>query len=531
MPTLILRPNGAGSQEEITSQEPSSGAHWDKVDEAVADDATTYLYSTSNTELQDTLALPDTSLTGVIVSVTAYARCFSVSGNGRGATGIRTGGTIYRSSEQVLGNYWHDLDPHQMFVNPDTSVAWTWEDINSLEVLVYQRWSTASTEVRTTQVYVEVHYRPNTVVVLRPNAAGDVCGIPFEVGAACPDHYQNVDEVTPDDDTTFVKGTTWAGGGAPATAADLYNIENPAISTGIITNVAVYARFKDNADDQYREGRSYIFTKTGGSEHRSSKTQLGVWSDFHVDYANNPTTSSAWTWSEITALQIGANLFNPQRGSGIDFLDKFTFCTQMWIEITRDSITFPSDAITRVTNIIHRYNRDEQVYTMEISLGEVTSDFGLPEWASTPRTLAINQEKMKQESEIAAVVRRTLGIVEQFPGEAPPNLSEIVESGRAAIRRRTMGIVEQFPGEAPPDTDVGLFRREFGRPSPTQPTRRVRATRGGSGGVTQNQETERILRAQRGRTEPRTDIDELRRKTEERRRRRTGGDDFSRGFT
>lgn len=47
---------------------------------------------------------------------------------------------------------------------------------------------------------------------------------------------------------------------------------------------------------------------------------------------------------------------------------------------------FPTDAITRVTNIIHRYNRKEGVYTMEVSLGEVTTDFGLPEWLSKPTT-------------------------------------------------------------------------------------------------------------------------------------------------
>ena len=48
------------------------------------------------------------------------------------------------------------------------------------------------------------------------------------------------------------------------------------------------------------------------------------------------------------------------------------------------------------------------------------------------------------------VVDAVITLVEQFPGEAPPNLAEIVESGQAAIRRRTMGIVEQFPGEVPP---------------------------------------------------------------------------------
>lgn len=45
---------------------------------------------------------------------------------------------------------------------------------------------------------------------------------------------------------------------------------------------------------------------------------------------------------------------------------------------------YPTDAITRVTSLIHRYDRG--TYTLEINLGEVVSDFGLPEWESKPRT-------------------------------------------------------------------------------------------------------------------------------------------------
>lgn len=37
---------------------------------------------------------------------------------------------------------------------------------------------------------------------------------------------------------------------------------------------------------------------------------------------------------------------------------------------------YPSDAVTRVTSIIHRYDRG--VYNMELGLGDVVSDFGIP---------------------------------------------------------------------------------------------------------------------------------------------------------
>jgi len=46
--TEILRPNAAGDVTNISSQNPASGEHCDKVDEVTADDWSTYVY-TSNT--------------------------------------------------------------------------------------------------------------------------------------------------------------------------------------------------------------------------------------------------------------------------------------------------------------------------------------------------------------------------------------------------------------------------------------------------------------------------------------------------
>ncbi|KKL51439.1 hypothetical protein LCGC14_2295470, partial [marine sediment metagenome] len=62
---------------------------------------------------------------------------------------------------------------------------------------------------------------------------------------------------------------------------------------------------------------------------------------------------------------------------------------------------YPSQAITRVTNLIHRYNRKEGVYTLELALGEVTSDFGLPEWLSRPRASIPDTDKQRDVKEAA----------------------------------------------------------------------------------------------------------------------------------
>ncbi len=46
---------------------------------------------------------------------------------------------------------------------------------------------------------------------------------------------------------------------------------------------------------------------------------------------------------------------------------------------------FPSQAITRVTNMIHRYVRANGLFILELQLGEVTTDFGIPQWLSAPQ--------------------------------------------------------------------------------------------------------------------------------------------------
>ena len=48
-------------------------------------------------------------------------------------------------------------------------------------------------------------------------------------------------------------------------------------------------------------------------------------------------------------------------------------------------IVYPTQAITRVTNMIHRYVRANGLFILELQLGEVTTDFGIPQWLSAPQ--------------------------------------------------------------------------------------------------------------------------------------------------
>jgi len=75
-----LRPNAAGDETNITYQYPNSTYHWDKVDEASADDGTTELHEYGSSYLRDLYNLPASSGSGTINKITVYVRCFGEEG-------------------------------------------------------------------------------------------------------------------------------------------------------------------------------------------------------------------------------------------------------------------------------------------------------------------------------------------------------------------------------------------------------------------------------------------------------------------
>ena len=180
MATEILRPNGAGSLTDIPWQYPDSTYHWDKVDEASADEDGTYVWHDNtygSVMVGDLYALPDSGIgVGTINSVTIYVR-------GRGLYGvnyewiqtyIKTGGTAYTGTqEQISGTSYQDWSTAYT-TNPQAGGAWTWAQINALEAGVRICDSAGAPRgVRCTQVWVVVDY---TVVAptVTTQAATDV---------------------------------------------------------------------------------------------------------------------------------------------------------------------------------------------------------------------------------------------------------------------------------------------------------------------------------------------------------------------
>jgi hypothetical protein len=160
MATEYLRPNAAGDETNIASQYPSSTYHWDKVDEETADDDSTYVSTSITSYQRDLYNLSNPTGSGTINYIKVWYRF-------RGATGlpvtayltpaIKTGGTAYEGSEDTETAASYKNGSYQWTTNPQTGVAWTWDDLTALQAGVKIK-GYGGKSCRCTQVYVEVDY-------------------------------------------------------------------------------------------------------------------------------------------------------------------------------------------------------------------------------------------------------------------------------------------------------------------------------------------------------------------------------------
>jgi len=139
--TETLYPEGVGSYTEFPYQFPDSGFHWQKVDEIIPDEASTFIYSSiddTGTYI-DTFTVQDTSIEegSTINSVTVYIRERSIAttGNLKGYSGteIISHSTLYEGTFALASSTW-SYKTTVYTVNPFTSAEWTLEEINAIEI-------------------------------------------------------------------------------------------------------------------------------------------------------------------------------------------------------------------------------------------------------------------------------------------------------------------------------------------------------------------------------------------------------------
>jgi hypothetical protein len=159
---LILRPNAVGDETAITYQYPDSGAHWDKLDEATADDDSTYVYTSSTNYEEDLYHIPDHS-TQTAGGDINYVEVFMTSRASANATQpsayakIKTYGSEdpglsenLTSSYTEYSNAWSE--------NPVSSSSWTWTEIDSLQIGLGMREGGVGISSLCTQVYADVNF-------------------------------------------------------------------------------------------------------------------------------------------------------------------------------------------------------------------------------------------------------------------------------------------------------------------------------------------------------------------------------------
>lgn len=159
---LTLRPNASGDETNIESQYPDSGEHWDKVDEELADDDGTYVYTTRAFYQRDLYKLPTVSGSGTINFIKIYfrARQYPSWGFAYIRPSLKINSTVTDGTEIELTDTYTTYS-EQWNNNPANGKAWEWADINTLQIGISMKIDTdipPPPQARCTQVYVEIDY-------------------------------------------------------------------------------------------------------------------------------------------------------------------------------------------------------------------------------------------------------------------------------------------------------------------------------------------------------------------------------------
>ena len=182
----ILRPDAAGDEEALTPYPANGGHNWDRVDEASTDEDDTYVKILMDTDKRDLYSLPASSGSGTINFIKVYFRCKLIDmggAQGQAKASIKSNSTVTDGDwKDPLDYSWHTYS-QQWNTNPAPpgTDAWTWDDIDALQIGVFL--TCLDQEIRCTQVYVVVHYTPGLEVAPSPVSAGSLIQAPSVSGS------------------------------------------------------------------------------------------------------------------------------------------------------------------------------------------------------------------------------------------------------------------------------------------------------------------------------------------------------------
>lgn len=165
--SLILRPNANGDHIGL-SNDPPNGANYEFVDDVIPDGEGSVVYVAGAVTEYDLYEVEDhTTELGSIISVTVYHNSTMNGPAGNYAREkIKTHGVEYEGDIDTLIQLPVFTEfSYTWAVNPNTSAAWTWDEIDDLQIGVWLDPVAAGHFPQTTQVYVEVKYiAPDTPI-------------------------------------------------------------------------------------------------------------------------------------------------------------------------------------------------------------------------------------------------------------------------------------------------------------------------------------------------------------------------------
>jgi len=157
--TLTLRPDSAGTYQ-AWGTFGSGTAHWDRTsDQSNA----TGVSITADIASKETMNLQNTSQTGTIDSITAYMRCVVTGGGGGTEKAVivwRTYNTDYESAAATISRTTFTDYSETRATNPNTTAAWTWAEVNNLQVGARASTLGSGETVNCSEFWISTDYTP-----------------------------------------------------------------------------------------------------------------------------------------------------------------------------------------------------------------------------------------------------------------------------------------------------------------------------------------------------------------------------------
>jgi len=258
----------------------------------IPDDDVTYVYSNATDLEYDLYELPNHTIeTGTINYVQVYARAKSHS-YAQHPDGIykiiltdNACSNIYKSNDidlitgyRTYNNVWTE--------NPRTAAAWTWNDIDNLEI---------GNECSSPTIP-----GASLVLVIRPTGDSHTELHPYPSGA----NFSKIDEAIFDSsDLVYADGSSWH--------RDAYDATNHTTESGTITKIIQFYYSKNWAlGISHAQG---IINTHDTLYYGIDNTLINEWVLYSDEWESNPSTSMAWTWAEVDALKLGLRM----RTSGV----------------------------------------------------------------------------------------------------------------------------------------------------------------------------------------------------------------------